>query len=222
MMLFFNDAQGRGKIGNADFVALGKKHSIPTFIDASADVPPVENLTKYTKMGFDLVTFSGGKGIRGPQSAGILCGRRDLIEAARLNTSPYSDTIARGMKVNKEEMLGMLAAIERFVSLDHAAEQKEWDRRISTIVDSVKDLPSLKTEVYVPEIANHTPHLRITWDRSKISLAPDEVRKQLREGQPSIETTPGSHDELLMTVWMLQPGEAQVVARRVRQVLKGA
>ena len=125
MMLFFNDAQGRGKIGNADFVALGKKHNIPTFIDASADVPPVENLTKYTKMGFDLVTFSGGKGIRGPQSAGILAGRRDLIEAARLNTSPYSDTIARGMKVNKEEMLGMLAAIERFVSMDHAAEQKE-------------------------------------------------------------------------------------------------
>ncbi len=222
MMLFFNDAQGRGKIGNADFVALGKKHNVPTFIDASADVPPVENLTKYTKMGFDLVTFSGGKGIRGPQSAGILAGRRDLIEAARLNTSPYSDTIARGMKVNKEEMLGMLAAIERFVSMDHAAEQKEWDRRISTIVDSVKDLPSLKTEVHVPEIANHTPHLRITWDRSKISLSPDDVRKQLREGQPSIETTPGSHDELLMTVWMLQPGEAQVVARRVRQVLKGA
>ena len=126
------------------------------------------------------------------------------------------------MKVNKEEMLGMMVAIERFVSMDHAAEQKEWDQRISTIVDSVKDLPSLKTEVHVPEIANHTPHLRITWDQSKISLSPDDVRKQLREGQPSIETSPGSHDELLMTVWMLQPGEAQVVARRVRQVLKGA
>jgi len=222
MMLFFNDAQGRGKIGAADFVALGKKHNVPTFNDASADVPPVENLTKYTKMGFDLVTFSGGKGLRGPQSAGVLAGRKDLIDAARLNTSPYSDSVARGMKVNKEEMLGMLVALERYTSMDHAAETKEWEHRISTIVDSVKDLPSLKTEVFVPEIANHTPHLRITWDSSKISLTPDAVRKQLREGQPSIETTPGEKDQLLMTVWMLQPGEAQIVARRLRSVLKGA
>jgi len=222
MMLFFNDAQNRGKISVTDFVALGKKHKVPTFNDASADVPPVENLTKYTKMGFDLVTYSGGKGIRGPQSAGVLAGRKDLIEAARLNTSPYSDTIARGMKVNKEEMLGMLAALERFTTMDHDAEAKEWDRRISTIVDSIKDLPSVKTDVQVPEIANHTPHLHITWDTSKISLTPEEVRKQLREGQPSIETTPAGKDQFVMAVWMLQPGEAQVVARRLRSVLKGA
>ena len=222
MMLFFNDAGARGKINAADFVALGKKHNVPTFNDASADVPPVENLTKYTKMGFDLVTFSGGKGIRGPQSAGVLVGRKDLIQAARLNTSPNSDSLARGMKVNKEEMLGMLVAIERYVNLDHAAEAKEWDRRITTITDAIKDLPSIMTEMYVPEVANHTPHLRITWDATAIRLSPDDVRKQLREGQPSIETTPADKDQLVMTVWMLQPGEAQIVARRLRSVLKGS
>ena len=222
MMLFFNDVEPKGQIKAAEFVSLGKKHNVPTFNDASADVPPVENLTKYVKMGFDLVTFSGGKGIRGPQSAGVLAGRKDLIRAARLNTSPYSDTIARGMKVNKEEMLGMLVALELFTQKDHQAEWKEWERRISTIVDSVKDLPSLKTEIQVPEIANHTPHLRMTWDASAIRLSPDDVRKQLREGQPSIEATPADRDHLVFTVWMLQPGEAEVVAKRLRSVLKPA
>lgn len=222
MMLFFNDAEGRGQIKAADFVALGKKHKLPTFNDASADVPPVENLTKYTKMGFDLVTFSGGKGIRGPQSAGVLVGRKDLIQAARLNTSPYSDSIARGMKVNKEEMLGMMVAIERYVKMDHDAEAKEWDQRIGMIVKAVKDIPSIQTGTYVPEIANHTPHLRITWDATALGLSAEEVRKQLREGQPSIETTPAEKDQLVMTVWMLQPGEAQIIARRLRAVLKRA
>jgi L-seryl-tRNA(Ser) seleniumtransferase len=222
MALFFNDADPRGQIKVAEFIALGKKHNVPTFNDASADVPPVQNLTKYIKMGFDLVTYSGGKGIRGPQSAGILAGRKDLIQAARLNTSPYSDTISRGMKVNKEEMLGMMVAVESYTKRDHEAEWKEWERRVSTIVDSVKDLPSLKTEVHIPEIANHTPHLRMTWDPSALKITPEEVRKQLREGEPSIETTPGPRDQLTMTVWMLQPGEAQVVARRLRKVLKSA
>ncbi|MBC7925948.1 MAG: PLP-dependent transferase [Bryobacteraceae bacterium] len=220
MMLFFNDADPRGQVKAADFVAFGKKHNIPTFNDASADVPPVENLTKYIKMGFDLVTFSGGKGLRGPQSAGVLAGRKDLIQAARLNTSPYSDSIARGMKVNKEEMLGMLVALEVFTKKDHDAERSEWDRRVRTIVDSVKDLPSLKTEIRVPEIANHTPHLHLEWDQSALKISPDDVRKQLREGQPSIETTPADKDHLVMTVWMLQPGEAQIVARRLRSILK--
>jgi L-seryl-tRNA(Ser) seleniumtransferase len=220
MMLFFNDAEGRGKIKASDFVALGKKHKVPTFNDASADVPPVENLTKYATMGFDLVTFSGGKGIRGPQSAGVLVGRKDLIQAARLNTSPYSDSIARGMKVNKEEMLGMMVAIERYMKLDHAAEQKEWDRRIATIVTAVKDLPTIKTETYVPPVANHTPHLRITWDAGAIGVSPEDVRKRLREGLPSIETTPADKDQLVMTVWMLQPDEAKVVAKRLRAAME--
>ena len=96
----------------AEFVAIAKKHGIPTLNDAAADVPPVEHFSKYTKMGFDLVAFSGGKGIRGPQSAGLLLGRKDLIAAARLNSSPNSDSIARSNKVNKEEMLGMMVAVE--------------------------------------------------------------------------------------------------------------
>lgn len=223
MMLFFNDNDPVGKIPCAEWVRLGKKHKVPSFNDASADALPVDNLWKYTEMGFDLVTFSGGKGIRGPQSAGILLGRKDLIEAARLNTSPYSDSIARGMKVNKEEMVGMLAALETYVGKDFAAEAKEWDRRVETILKAVRDLPSVVTKVEVPPIANHTPHLFISWDREKIRITPPEVMKRLREGTPSIEACPRtSQESLAFTVWMLQPGEAEVVARRVREVLRAA
>jgi L-seryl-tRNA(Ser) seleniumtransferase len=221
MMLFFNAANPPGQIKAEEFAQLGKKHNIPTFNDAAADVPPVENLSKYLKMGFDLVTFSGGKGIRGPQSAGLLLGRKDLIHAARLNGPPNSDTIGRGMKVNKEELLGMMAAVEAFIKKDHAVEWKEWEKRVKTVADSVGPINGIKTESFVPEISNAVPHLRITWDQSQIKIAADEVVKKLRDGNPSIELRPGAKEGIEVAVWMMQPGEAQIVARRIREVLKG-
>jgi len=223
MMLFFNDADPRGKIPVAEWVRLGKKLNVPTFNDAAADVPPVENLSKYSKMGFDLVTFSGGKGLCGPQSAGLLLGRRDLIEAARLNTSPNSDTISRGMKVNKEEILGMLVAVELYLKRDHEAEWKEWERRAQVIADAATKIPSVQSEVIVPPIANHVPHLKLSWDQEKVRIAPPQVMRQLREGQPSIEASPMTNREALaFGVWMMQPGDAEVVARRVAEILKSA
>ena len=223
MALFFNDAEPRGRIDAAAWIAAAKKHNIPTFNDASADALPVSNLKKYTKMGFDLVTFSGGKGICGPQSAGILLGRKDLIEAARLNTSPNSDSIARGQKVNKEEMIGMLVALELYINRDHDATWKEWDRRVAVITNAVKGLKSMTSEVKVPEIANHTQHLYLRWDESALKLGPLEVRKHLLEGTPSIEVTPSTNkQELVFTVWMLQPGEAEIVARRLKEIFRAA
>lgn len=222
MMMFFNAADPAGKIGAEEFVALGKKHKIPTMNDAAADTPPLENLSKYVKMGFDLVVFSGGKGIRGPQSAGLLLGRKDLIEAARMNTSPYSDSIGRGLKVNKEELLGMMVAVEVQFKKDHKAEWADWEKRAKQVMDSVGGIKSVKSEIQVPPISNHVPHVHITWDQSAVKITPAEVVKQLREGTPSIEVTPGHRDKLVVAVWMLQPGEAEVVARRVREVLKKA
>jgi D-glucosaminate-6-phosphate ammonia-lyase len=223
MMLFFNANEPIGKIKAEEFVALGKKHKVPTFNDAAADVPPVENLTKYVKMGFDLVTFSGGKGIRGPQSAGLLFGRADLIKAARMNTSPNSDSISRGQKVNKEEMLGMMVAVESYLARDHKAEWKEWERRVKLMADSVTGIPSVATETWVPEIANHVPHLKVRWDQTKVKLTPQQVMKMLREGQPSIEASPATDkDNLVLAVWMLEKGEAEIVARRVASILKSA
>ncbi len=150
-------------------------------------------------------------------------GRADLIEAARLNASPYSDSIGRGMKVNKEELLGMMAAVEVFVKKDHAAEWRDWEKRVKQIGDSVAPLTSVKTEMFVPEIANAVPHLRISWDNAALKITPAEVTRKLREGEPSIEIKPGPKPgSIEVAVWMLQPGEAQIVARRIREVLKGA
>jgi L-seryl-tRNA(Ser) seleniumtransferase len=227
MMLFFNDADPKGKIKIEEFVALGKKHNIPTFNDAAADVPPTENLSKYTKMGFDLVTFSGGKGMRGPQSAGLLLGRKDLIAAARLNCSPNSDSIGRGMKVNKEEMVGMMVAVEMYLKRDAEAEWKEWERRAKLITESVAKVPAVKAEIHVPPIANHVPTVRLTWEKAALPLTADEARKQLREGKPSIEIAPNASlpvaekQEIGIGVWQMQPGEAEIVARRLREVFGG-
>ena len=138
----------------------------------------------------------------------------------RLNGSPNSDSLGRGLKVNKEELLGMMVAVETFLKKDHKAEWAEWEKRCKIVSDSVAPLKSVKTEVYLPEIANHVPHLRVTWDQSVIKLSYAEVQKKLRDGEPCIETVPGVSDGLGVGVWMLQAGEAQIVARRIREVLK--
>ena len=227
MMFFLNDSDPKGQIKAAQFVELAKKHNIPTLIDCAADVPPTENLWKFTKLGFDLVAFSGGKGLRGPQSSGLLLGRQLLIEAARMNASPNGDTIGRGMKVNKEELIGMMAALEVYLKRDEAAEWKEWERRAKLIIDSVTATSkATKGEVYVPPVANHVPTVRIKWEKAALKLLADDVRKQMKEGTPSIEITPGSSpakaetQEFSVGVWQLQPGEAEIVAKRLKEVFK--
>lgn len=228
MLHFFCDAEPRGQIKAAQFAALGKKHGIPTFADAADCLPPTANLTKYLKLGFDLVTFSGGKGLRGPQSTGLLLGRKDLIEAARLNTAPNGDSIGRGLKVNKEEMLGLLAALEVYLKRDEAAEWKEWERRANVISAVFANHQIIKTEVYVPEIANHAPHIRVSWPKATLNLLANEVQKQLRAGTPAIELVPASspaaapNQEITVGVWQMQPGEVEIVARRLREVIGSA
>ena len=219
MMLFYNNNNTEGRIRDEEFARLGKKHGIPTLNDAAADVPPVDNLWKYTKMGFDLVAFSGGKGLRGPQSAGLLLGRQDLVAAARLNAPPNGNTIGRGMKVNKEEMLGMLAALELYLAKDHAAEQRDFEMRAEVIRSGVATLPGIKADIFVPEVANHVPHVRISWDAAAKGITPTDAVNGLRAGAPSIGTR-SEGDALVIGVWMMRPGEEKVVARRLREVLE--
>jgi L-seryl-tRNA(Ser) seleniumtransferase len=219
MMFFLNFADPEGSIHHEEFVAIGKQHKIPTLIDAAADVPPVENLWRFTEMGFDLVAFSGGKGLRGPQSSGLLLGRKDLIEAARLNNSPNADSLCRTNKVNKEEIIGMLVALERYLKLDHAAIWKEWESRCQRIIDALRSFPDVKTEVHVPRIANAVPHLRVNWDTRARKLTVPQMVQKLREGNPSIEVSPGSRRELGIGVWMMEPGDDAIVAERIRAIL---
>jgi uncharacterized pyridoxal phosphate-dependent enzyme len=219
MMLFYNNNNKEGRIQDEEFVQLGRKHAIPTLNDAAADVPPVENLWKYTAMGFDLVAFSGGKGIRGPQSAGLLLGRAPLIAAARQNASPNGNAIGRGMKVNKEEMVGMLAALELFVAKDHAREGAEFQRRAEAIRKSAAAVPGVSAEIFVPEVANHVPHVRVTRESGSRGLKAAAVVRALQDGEPSIAIR-AEGEALVIGVWMMQQGEEQVVARRLRQELE--
>jgi len=218
MMWFLNSNAPMGKIQHEEWVAIAKKYKIPTMIDMAADVPPVSNLWKYNELGFDLVCISGGKAMCGPQSAGILMGRKDLIAAARLSAPPRGGNIGRGMKVNKEEIVGMYVALEKYIKQDHDAEWKMWESKIDSIKTAVNSVEGVTTEISVPPIANHTPLLFIKWDESKVKTSNKDIMLKLRNGSPSIEVM-ANGTGINITVFMLQEGEEKIVAKRVREEL---
>src|SRR5438309_3526062 len=233
MTHFFN--AGEGQISREDWVRVAHQHGVPCFNDAAADVPPISNLWNYTQMGFDLVTFSGGKGLRGPQCTGLLLGRKDLIDAARKNNSPNSNTVGRGMKVAKEEIVGLVAAVDWFLSQDDAAMQAEYRKRAERIADQLKNIPTLQTQIFIPAVAaNQVPHLLITYDQNRVKITGAEVMQKMREGKPRIELNPstggapasaglpGGANTIVVGVWMMQPGEDLIVAKRLREVLQTA
>jgi|SRR5579883_1993958 len=230
MAHFFNAAEG-GQISREDWVRVAHAHGVPCFNDAAADVPPISNLWNYTKMGFDLVAFSGGKGIRGPQNAGLLLGKKELIAAATLNNAPSSDTVGRGMKVAKEQIVGMVAALDWFIAQTDEGMDQEFRRRANRIAEHLKGIPSLTCTLALPDVpANVVPHLIIRYDQSLVKIAPSAVAAELRRGTPSIELNPATgrkhsgglpsdENTIVVGVWMLQPGEEDIVARRLREVL---
>jgi len=232
MAHFFN--AGAGNISRQDWVRVAAQHGVPCFNDAAADVPPISNLWNYTQMGFDLVTFSGGKGLRGPQCSGLLLGRKDLIEAAKKNNSPNSNTVGRGMKVAKEEIVGLVAAVDWFLKQDDAAMEAEYRQRADRIAQHLKSIPTLQTKIFIPEVANHVPHLLIIYDQNRIKITGAEVMQKMREGKPRVELNPstggspasaglpGGPNTIVVGVWMLQPGEDMLVAKRLREVLQEA
>jgi L-seryl-tRNA(Ser) seleniumtransferase len=220
MMHFSNFANAAGQIKVDEWVKLGKQYNVPCMNDAAADTPPVSHLWDYTNMGYDLVTFSGGKAMRGPQCAGLLIGRKDLVAYALLNNSPHEDTLGRSQKVGKEEIIGMVKALELYLKEDHDALAREWQDRLDRISRELTKVPGVSTSFFVPDIANHVPHMRIAWD-SRVSVEPKQVSKLLRESKPAIvigggEGRPG----LSMCSFMLQPGEDKIVAERLAHIPK--
>ena len=222
LMHFLHIESDKGKIQHEEWVALGKKHGVPTSIDIAADVPPVSNLWRFNDMGFDFVVISGGKAIRGPQSAGLLMGRKNIIAAARLSMPPRGFNIGRGMKINKEEILGMYVALERYINNDHDKEWKEWEEKLSLVNGSVKSITGVSTEVNVPPLGNHTPTLRVTWDTNKVKISAKDLRETLRNASPSIEVGGGTENSVSVTVFMLKPGQEKIVASRLKEVLTQA
>ena len=220
MMHFSNFANAAGQIKVDEWIKLGKQYNVPCMNDAAADTPPVSHLWDYANMGYDLITISGGKAMRGPQCAGLLIGRKDLVAYALLNNSPHEDTLGRSQKVGKEEILGMVKALELYLREDHDALSREWQGRLDRISIELTKIPGVSTSFFIPDIANHVPHMQISWD-SRVPLEPQQVSKMLRTAKPSIvmgggEGRPG----LAMCSFMLQPGEDKIVADQLSRILR--
>jgi len=235
MTNFFNAAEdedgiaGTAQIGREEWLRVAHEYKIPCHLDAAADMPPISNLWKYTGMGFDLVAFSGGKGMRGPQNAGLLLGRKVLTDLAQANDNP-ADGVGRGMKVAKEQIVGMVAAVDWVLSHTEESMQGDYQKRADLIAAAVKGIPSVKTETVVPRIANHVPHLLIRFDPAVIGKTTGQIVEELRSGTPSIELNPNTGQKpnqgipadantLVVGVWMLQPGEDAIVAQRIHAAL---
>jgi L-seryl-tRNA(Ser) seleniumtransferase len=235
MTNFFNAAEeedgiaGSAQIGREEWLRVAHEYKIPCHLDAAADMPPISNLWKYTGMGFDLVAFSGGKGMRGPQNAGLLLGRKVLTDLAHANNNP-GDGIGRGMKVAKEQIVGMVAAVDWVLSHTEESMQGDCQKRVDLIATAVKGIPSVRTETVVPGIANHVPHLLIRFDPAVTGVTTGQIVDALRKGTPSIELNPNTGQKpnqgipadantLVVGVWMLQPGEDAIVGQRIRAAL---
>jgi uncharacterized pyridoxal phosphate-dependent enzyme len=219
MMHFSNFANDDGRIKVEEWLKLAHDHQIPAFIDAAADTPPVSHLWDYANMGYDLICFSGGKAIRGPQCAGMLIGKKELVANALLNNSPHEDTLGRSQKVGKEEIVGMVKALESYLNEDHQALNTEWQQRLDLIAAKVKSVPGVTTDFPAPTIANHVPHLRITWDQHQIAITPKDAGAILKNSDPSIVLS-ASDQGLSMNSFMLQPGEDRIIADRLTQLFK--
>jgi D-glucosaminate-6-phosphate ammonia-lyase len=223
MMFFVSIYEMREPVGVGleEFAALGQKHGIPTMIDGSNTVPPLGRLSEYLESGFDLACFSGGKGLRGPYSAGMLLGREDLIAAALLNATPNADAVGRGMKVSKEELLGMLAAVEFSQQYDYSVENVRETALVDLIAEKLSVFPGLTSQVSFPTTEGGRPHLQIFWDKSDIPVSIDEARQALQDGEPSIRTPylELSDGQLEVGTAMLKDHEVDVVVRRIGEVL---
>ena len=220
MLYFTNIFEYRGQIKRQEFIAAGRQAGIPVFNDAAAELPPATNLSSMVREGFDLVGFSGGKALRGPQASGLLLGRKELIQAALLNNNPIEDAIGRTCKVGKEEMMGLLAAIEEYVKRDHEADLRQWRGFMESIAGDLRGIPTVTAEVYVPGPGGHpVPYLRVQWDQNRLKLKYSDCAQQLRDGEPSIEVNAGG-DGLSLASYNLYPGEERIVGFRLRGILR--
>lgn len=191
----------------ADLIEVGRRRGVPVLIDMASDLPTGVGLRDYIEAGADLVVLSGGKGLRGPQSSGILAGRRDLVEAAGLNASP-NEGLGRGMKVGKEEIIGLVVALERYVALDKEAWVAEWDEKAHTIARALEGVAGLEAAV-VENTAGYRD-VELSWDPAVIPLTAEEAKRGLMDAEPRLA--------YLMTIRtrLLREGEEILVARALR------
>jgi uncharacterized pyridoxal phosphate-dependent enzyme len=227
-------------------LSIAKEHKVPMLLDDAAGIPPVDNAKLYARMGIDLYCFSGGKGLRGPQCSGLLLGRKDLIEAALLNSAPREGAVCRPMKVGKEEIIGCLTALETWLKLDDKKLYAEWNDRIDRIRKLVETVPGVKTDTFIPDDGNRYPTLRVYWDQPGWRYQIADCVQELRSGDPVIEVLGADNPSLVKAVregnpnpkpnrkelkqpdhielvsMTIKPGEEIIVGQRLRAILGAA
>ena len=224
--------------------AVAKKYQVPMLLDDAAGIPPIDNIRLYAKLGLDMYAFSGGKGLRGPQCSGLLLGRKDLIESAMLNSSPWEGAVCRAMKVGKEEIIGVLTAVETWLTTDLNVLNKEWSARVERIATLVKSVPHVETDISIPTDGNRYPTLHISWDEEKWGYTVKDCVQELRAGDPVIEVAgadnpsivpavregnpkpdkkePKQRGKLELVSSTIQPNEVLIVGQRIRELLRAA
>jgi L-seryl-tRNA(Ser) seleniumtransferase len=225
-------------------VAIAREHKVPMLLDDAAGIPPADNLKLYAQMKIDMYTFSGGKGLQGPQCSGVLLGRKDLIEAALRNSAPWEGAVCRPMKVGKEEVIGCLTAVEMWLKIDPKKLYSEWNARVDRIGKLVETVPGVKTEIYIPDDGNRYPTLKVSWDQQAWGFTITDCVQKLRAGDPVIEVLGADNPSLVPAVregiqkpntkelkevdhielvsMTIQPGEEMIIGQRLRAILGAA
>ena len=220
-----------------DALKVTRAAGVPLLVDASSAIPPFENFTKFAKWGVDMYCFSGGKGLGGPQCSGLLLGRKDLIDAALANSPPWEGAVCRAMKVGKEEIMGVLAAVDYWSRADLAALTREWQGRVMRVARLVETVPGVTTSIEIPVGHNSFPTLTVHWDEAAFGLTVAECDAEMGRGEPRIEVMSNKNaslvhgvpraaamgpDKLQIISMTMQPGEELIVGNRLRQLLEKA
>lgn len=203
-----------------EVIRVAKAHGIPVVVDAAAQLPPVSNLWHFTEMGVDLAIFSGGKDLRGPQASGLMLGRKELIEACRLHGSPNAN-IGRPMKVGKEEMLGLVAAVERYLQLDHEERSQYCEDAVQLWSDALNRIAGLNaSRSYPNEAGQPLPRCQVTVDAARLGLSRDTLVEQLAAGNPSIVVAPFEEDSIQINPMTLEVGEESIILKRLLEIVE--
>ncbi len=220
-VVHFLEFENHRNLPLAEVIAIAKEKEIPIIVDAAAELPPVENLSRFFHMGSDLTLFSGGKDIGGPQSSGLIVGRRDLIACCALNANPnYS--IGRAMKAGKEEIAGLVRALELYLQQNFAAEEQMWEDMVAFMVAALAEVPGLQARRVSPSEPgvqpNWIPRMYLDWDEKVIPLSRNEVKSRLLQTDPGIAVGTTSTG-LFVNPQTMMPGQEKIIVQRLRTIL---
>jgi L-seryl-tRNA(Ser) seleniumtransferase len=196
---------------------IARKANVPVMIDAANMLPPWENIRKLGALQVDLIALSGGKHMRGPQCSGILAGRRHLVRAARLNTSPHSDSHGRPMKTGREEMIGLWLACEKYAKLDFDAVDRQSQQQAEYLRGELSKIAGLKASFAPHDRTRRVHRVQVEWDEGKLGLTRRQVDEALMNGEPRISVY--RHGKgIMFTLFMNEPGDEKIAARRMREI----